>query len=160
MFVFFLCLFLFFSCEKTPEMISETKQIEYTDAELSRIAENARNTVSSFFLHLGRKSAGEYGFCVKYPFFPDGNSREGSEQIWLNDIHFKNGNYYGVLANNPQFIQDIKKGDVVIFNTDLITDWMYVRDKKIIGGFSIKYLLEKIPEDHRSEAQRELLKMF
>jgi len=156
----FLCAFLMFSCSGSSGVISETTQFEQTDPELQRIAEDARNTISSFFLHLGRKGAEEQSFCVKYSFDTAADSRIAAEQIWLTGVHFKNGNYYGVLANNPQFLDGRKKGDTVIFSADSVTDWMYVRDGKIIGGYSIKYLLEKIPEDQRNENQRNLLNMF
>jgi uncharacterized protein YegJ (DUF2314 family) len=54
----------------------------------------------------------------------------------------------------------MKKGDKVMFDTDTVTDWMYVRGGRIIGGDSIKYLLGKIPEDQRSDEERELLRML
>jgi uncharacterized protein YegJ (DUF2314 family) len=54
----------------------------------------------------------------------------------------------------------VNKGDTITIDTDKITDWMYVQDEKIIGGRSIKYLLEKIPENQRSDEQRKILLMF
>jgi uncharacterized protein YegJ (DUF2314 family) len=37
---------------------------------------------------------------------------------------------------------------------------MYTCGGKIIGGYSIKYLLENIPEDQLSEEQQKILDMF
>jgi uncharacterized protein YegJ (DUF2314 family) len=155
-----LCVFFFFSCDKQPvsEPPAETIQLDRTDAELQRIAENARSTLPSFFRHLARPGADVHSFCIKYPFISDDGAV--SEQLWLTGIRFKNGAYFGTLANAPQRLNKMKKGDTVSFSTDLITDWMYVREGKIIGGYSIKYLLEKTPEEQRSEEQRRLLQMF
>jgi uncharacterized protein YegJ (DUF2314 family) len=37
---------------------------------------------------------------------------------------------------------------------------MYVKDGQIVGGLSIKYLLEQIPKDRRTDVQDKLLGMF
>ena len=68
--------------------------------------------------------------------------------------------YYGIIDNTPFYISTMKKGDVVSFSAGDITDWMYISDGKIIGGRSIKYLLEQIAEHERSEEQRIILEMF
>ena len=144
-------------------------RVEQNDREMQRIAEDARNTLPGFFRHLNtagaahtsaRTSAGESGFCVKYPFAADDDSGVDTEQVWLTNIQFKNGVYYGVLANAPRYLRGRKRGDRVIFDTGAITDWMYIRDGKIIGGYSIERLLEQIPEDQRSDEERKLLRMF
>jgi uncharacterized protein YegJ (DUF2314 family) len=127
--------------------------------EILQIAEDARNTLSGFFRQLARGGGADH-FCVKYPFTVDEDSGIKTEQVWLTGIHFKNGVYYGILANTPRHLGNLKKGDKITFSMDEITDWMYVRGGKITGGDSIKYLLEKIPEYQRSEEERELLRMF
>ena len=157
--LFIFCAFLFFSCDKQPVSgPAEMVQLDRADAELQRIAENARSTLPSFFRHLARPGADVHSFCIKYPFISDDGIV--SEQLWLTGIRFKNGEYSGTLANAPRHLSKMKKGDTVSFSTDSITDWMYIREGKIIGGYSIKYLLEKTPEEQRSEEQRRLLQMF
>jgi uncharacterized protein YegJ (DUF2314 family) len=133
-------------------------QVEQDDEEILQIADDARNTLPGFFRHLNRPGAGEKQFCVKYPFATDDNS--GMEQMWLTGIYFKNGVYFGVLASSPRQLSGKKKGDTVIFEADGITDWMYIRGDKIIGGYSIKYLLEKIPPNQRNDREHKLLQMF
>ena len=131
-----------------------------TNGELLRIAENARETMPDFFRHLFRAAREEAKFCVKYPFKTDSGSGFSMEQLWLSDIRFKNGVYYGVLITSPLYIAGMKKGSEVIFSADEITDWMYTRNGKIVGGRSIKYLLEQIPQTRRSTEQRAILTMF
>ena len=162
-----LCVIFFFSCDKPPAPItldqqarSETMQTEQADGEILRIAEDARRTLPIFFRHLTRPEPNEGSFCVKYPFRADEQSGIVMEQIWLTGIHFKDGGYYGVIASSPLHINGLERGSTVTFDADAITDWMYVRNGKIAGGRSIKYLLEKIPERRRSEAQQEMLFMF
>jgi uncharacterized protein YegJ (DUF2314 family) len=153
---------LFFSCKNRPIQISgnATIHLNQDDEELAGIAENARDTLPLFFRHLLRPGEGEDGFRLKYPFRADSDSGFSMEQLWLEDIRFKDGVYYGLVANTPFYISAIKKGDIVSFSAGDITDWMYTDKGKIIGGFSIKYLLEQIPEHERSEEQRMVLKQF
>ena len=134
--------------------------VDQNDSELLRIAGEARNSLSVFFRHLNRAGAGERNFSVKYPFAADAGSGVDTEQIWLTGIRFRNGQYYGTLAGAPAHISGMKNGDTVTFIADNITDWMYVKDGKIIGGQSIKYLLERIPANSRSSGQNKLLEMF
>jgi uncharacterized protein YegJ (DUF2314 family) len=122
-----------------------------------QIAEDARDTLPGFFRHLNRRDTEDDHFCVKYPFAADEDSGINSEQIWLTGIHFKNGIYYGILANNPRHLNSMKKGDTVIFDMDGVTDWMYIRGGRIIGGDSIKYLLEQIPQHQLSDSEYKIL---
>jgi uncharacterized protein YegJ (DUF2314 family) len=137
------------------------------DRELARIADDARSTLPVFFRYLTTSGAGAGARAqagkdcyVKYPFMADEDSGVDREQVWLTGIQFDNGRYYGVLANAPRYVSGMKRGDRVMFDMDTITDWMYVRGGKITGGESIKYLLEKIPEDRRTDRERELLRML
>jgi uncharacterized protein YegJ (DUF2314 family) len=153
---------LLFSCKNRPIRISgnPTIHLNQDDEELVHIAESARDTLPIFFRHLLRPGEGQGGFRLKYPFRADSDSGFSMEQLWLEDIRFKDGVYYGLITNTPFYISAIKKGDIVSFSAGDITDWMYTDKEKIIGGLSIKYLLEQIPEHERSEEQRIVLKMF
>ena len=162
----FLCAALLLSCAKQPVLPAhdqtgaETVQTDRTDGEILRIAEEARRTLPVFFRHLTRAEAGEEGFSIKYPFKADEGAGIVMEQLWLTGIHFKDGNYYGTVAGDPVYISGMKKGDTAVFDEEMITDWMYIRNGKISGGRSIKYLIETIPESRRSEGQRKMLEMF
>jgi len=149
---------LFFSCDKNAvDRPSPEIEVDQSDKEIEKIAENARRALPTFFRNLTRPEAGADNFFVKYPLSADDG---GTEQVWLGNIHFKEGIYYGRLANMPKLQSGRKKNNLITFDPDKITDWMYIQNGKIIGGQSIKYLLEKIPENQRSEDQRKILLMF
>jgi len=167
--LFAICSLLFVilsSCDKNAtdafRRSSPAIEVDQNDEEIMRIAENARRALPTFFRKLARPEQGASNFCLKYPLNTDDGSVEPKvrEQVWLGGIHIKDGAYYGVLANTAKSVDGRKKGEAIIIDTDLITDWMYIKDGKIIGGRSIKYLLEKIPEEERKEDQRKILKMF
>ena len=164
--LFIILVLLFFpSCGRsndlTPEQIKETTMFtDKYDPDILLIEDNAQNSLSTFFRNLNRANSGDRNFFVKYPFLADDGSGIRVEQLWLTGIYYENGNYYGTLANSPMNISSLKKDDKVIFSTDSVTDWMYIQDGKIIGGQSIKYLLENIPEEERNDQQRNILQMF
>ncbi|MDR2158679.1 MAG: DUF2314 domain-containing protein [Treponema sp.] len=137
-----------------------TLHLNRDDPELQRIAENARSTLPVFIRRLQSPLEGDGNFRIKYPFRVDGGSVFGREQIWLENIGFKDGAYHGTLANTPFYVTALKAGNAVTFEIDDITDWMYTRHGKITGGLSIKYLLDQIPEHERDDEQRAILAMF
>jgi uncharacterized protein YegJ (DUF2314 family) len=158
--LFLLCSLFLFSCEKSSEPPEVTvMQVYQDDMEIVRIAEDARNTLPVFFRYLNRAGAGKDCY-VKYPFMADENSGVDREQLWLTGIQFSSGRYFGVLTGAPRHLSSMNRGDRVIFDMEGITDWMYVHGGKITGGESIKYLLEKIPENQRNDRERELLRML
>jgi uncharacterized protein YegJ (DUF2314 family) len=159
MLLLLLCANLFLSCQKPPQQ-ALTVHVEHPDGELLLIAEEARRALPVFFRHLSRAEAGGESFAIKYPFKANDGSGIAREQVWLTGIHFKDGLYHGILASEPLHLDGMKRGSTVTFDVDEITDWMFVQDGKIVGGRSVKYLLEQIPDNQRTGEQRRLLQMF
>ena len=137
-------------------------ELDGFDPEIQKISENARNTVSIFFTHLNMPEKGESGFAAKYAFPVEGEPVDSvsTEEVWLSSISLTDGKYYGVVTNSPKYLADMNRGDKVEFDASAISDWMFLRSGKIIGGYSIKYLLEKVPEAERSSDQKKILQMF
>ena len=130
------------------------------DPVLDEIALEARAAISDFIRHMRNPQKGEEQFRIKYPFPADSGSGIDKEYIWLSGITFKNGRYYGCVANRPYYISGIKEGSEAAFSMDDIADWMYLRNGKIVGGRSIKYLIEKIPPLDRDEEMERVLSSF
>jgi uncharacterized protein YegJ (DUF2314 family) len=150
-----------FPVKPVPVPIADlTRHLDRDDAARARIAGNARNTLPFFFRRLQRPLAGDGNFRIKYPLTADPGSGFGREQVWLADIRFKDRRYSGILASTPYYASGFARGDSILIDTEEITDWMFTQRGKITGGFSIKYLLEQIPEHERDEEQRRILKMF
>jgi uncharacterized protein YegJ (DUF2314 family) len=127
-------------------------QISGSDEQLHAIARRARETLPEFIRKLQNPGPGERDFRIKYPFRADTGSGFTDEHIWLTDITFKEGGYYGTIANQPYYVSRLNAGDQVSFYIDDISDWMYRRGEAIIGGLSIKYLIEQTPEIDRDAA--------
>ena len=120
--------------------------IKTDDEALNIIREKAQDAFPQFIRRLQSPSPGEDMFRVKYPFPADPGSGFTVEHLWLKDIRFRDGRYYGVVTNQPFHIAGINQGDLVPFLPDDISDWMYLKDGYIVGGLSIRYFISGIPE--------------
>ena len=130
------------------------------DRKMNAIITHARETVDLFLQHLHNPEGDETSFTIKYPFETDPGSEETVEHIWVSDIRAENNKYYGTISNDPFYIKRFTYGDIVEFDINNISDWMYMKGDKIIGGESIKLLIENTPANERTEDQKAILEMF
>jgi uncharacterized protein YegJ (DUF2314 family) len=137
-----------------------TTHQDSADQALEEIAREARETLPDFLRRLQSPRPGDGNFRVKYPFPVGEGSGFAREQLWLRDIGFEDGSYYGILSNDPYYIPNLKKKDRVSIDIEQISDWMYTRNGIIEGGRSIRYFLEQIPLPDRTEEEQALLEMF
>jgi uncharacterized protein YegJ (DUF2314 family) len=117
-----------------------------SDEALKEISRRARETLPVFIRKLQNPAEDEGNFRIKYPFASDPGSGFGHEHLWLGNITFKDGRYYGTILNKPYYIAGFSAGDLTAFDIDSISDWMYTKGNAILGGLSTKYLIERIPE--------------
>ncbi|MDR2403709.1 MAG: DUF2314 domain-containing protein [Spirochaetaceae bacterium] len=148
---------LLFSCEKKAQIPAAiprdpTLALSQSDEILREISLRAREELPVFIRKMQNPGLGEGDFMVKHPFPADERSGFRYEELWLGEIRFDHGRYSGVLVNQPYHISAYKAGDRVFFAIDDISDWMYTQDGQIIGGDSIRYLIEGIPELDRDAA--------
>jgi uncharacterized protein YegJ (DUF2314 family) len=162
--VLFLLLSLFpGGCKKTePPLFRReyTRRAPSGDAALEGIAREARRTLPLFWDRFRHPHRGEEQFSVKYPFAADPESGFSREYLWLGNIVFREGVYYGTVLNRPYHIRGLEAGMEVPFSFDDITDWMYRENGRIKGGRSVKYLIEEIPPLDREEELNRILPLF
>jgi len=79
---------------------------------------------------------------VRFP-----NPRNNGEHIWIAEVKkTADGRYSGKFANAPRDLPGKKAGDVAEFKEADISDWMFTRNGKIVGGETIKPLLKAMPK--------------
>jgi uncharacterized protein YegJ (DUF2314 family) len=84
-------------------------------------------------------------FLVKVV-FDDGDQRE---HIWLADVVFDGDKPSGVVANEPR-LPNLPFMKRVEFAPSYISDWMYVDDGYLIGGFTTRVIRDRMtPEDRQ-----------
>jgi uncharacterized protein YegJ (DUF2314 family) len=110
------------------------------DVQMDRATQRARRTVPQFVDALQHPAPGDRDFAVKKLFVKDGKA----EHIWLTDIHFTGNRFHGLVDNHPRDIAGLKVGDKVSVNPNEISDWLYVHDGQLVGGYTLRVLLTEL----------------
>jgi uncharacterized protein YegJ (DUF2314 family) len=118
--------------------------VRSANAEMNAAIVHARDTLPSFWASYEAPKSSETGHSLKVR-FP--TSRSDGEHIWMSDVKkLPNGSYSGRFANQPRDLPGKRAGDLVEFKQADISDWMFMRNGKIVGGETIKPLLKSMPK--------------
>ncbi|WP_298103185.1 DUF2314 domain-containing protein [Bradyrhizobium sp.] len=118
--------------------------VRAADAEMNAAIAHARDTLPTFWASYDAPKPTEYGHCLKVRFAGDGYV----EQIWMADVEkLPDGKYSGRFGNDPDNLPGKNIFDQAEFEQADITDWMFMRNEKIVGGETIKLLLKSMPKE-------------
>ena len=113
-------------------------QIEKEDAELKAAVETARKRWKEFEKAFAAGTGVNHS--VKFKF---SDKKNGSEFMWVSVDKIDGDTVVGKLSNVPNFLTNVKEGDIVKRPSSEIEDWLYIEDKKMVGGFSIQVLQDR-----------------
>jgi len=121
------------------------------DTEMNEAIKTANQTLDKFNDALKSCNPDFYYFALKTRF----ETPNGGEHIWVSNITFENNKYFGVVDNLPETTTDVKIGDTIQIVNDNISDWMYVDNQKLHGGFTIRLLRKRMTEPERKQFDAE-----
>jgi uncharacterized protein YegJ (DUF2314 family) len=112
----------------------------------------ARNTVQTFIDNLNQPKENQRDFSLKVRF------EEGDkvEHMWLMEIKYNQGKFVGKLNNDPVDMKKVKFGDEVEVGLDRVSDWVFIEDGKMKGGYTTKVLLREMSEEERKRTLESL----
>ena len=119
-------------------------------AAMQKAVAKARKTVGEFVNALQHPTPGETDFEVKKPFVQKGDV----EHIWLSEVTFVGGHFQGKVDNEPAKILGLKPGQVVSVNPDEISDWVYIKNGKLVGGYTIRAHYNELTPEQKQEFDR------
>lgn len=134
---------VFCSCESTPP--DTLIQGGYDEQEMEAAIARARSEVDFFIAEFEQGNGTD--FSVKAPIEDGGET----EHFWLTDITYANGEFRGLIGNDPGMVTNVKIGQEWTIKKSEISDWMFMRDGKIHGNYTMRPLLKTMPDD---EAER------
>lgn len=119
--------------------------VEDEDPSLRAATAQARKTVDEFIARLEKPAAPESFFSVKV------RLQEGRvvEHLWLGHVRFDGQKFTGTLDNNPDWLARTKAGSTHEVAPDQISDWMIMENNRLIGGYTIRALRDKVPPVQR-----------
>ena len=114
------------------------------NAEMNAAIAKGRATLPTFWASYDAPKPSETGHSLKVR-FP--NPRNNGEHIWMAEVKkTADGRYSGRFANAPRDLPGKKAGDMAEFREADISDWMFMRNGKIVGGETIRPLLKAMPK--------------
>jgi uncharacterized protein YegJ (DUF2314 family) len=113
-----------------------------SDAEMAGAIAKARATLPTFWASYEAPKPSETGHSLKVR-FPTGRNR--GEHIWMMEVkRLPDGGFSGRFGNAPRDLPGKREGDLAEFRDADITDWMFMRNGRIVGCETMKPLLKSM----------------
>lgn len=115
--------------------------VEEDDAEMNAAIATARASLPNFWRVFLKPERGEHDFALKVKI----TDSHGTEHFWATDIENRNGKIKGTINNDPNIVKAVKLGSRIDILEADISDWMYLREQKMVGNFTLKPLFKQMP---------------
>jgi len=120
------------------------------DPKMLAAMEKARSTLDEFLAALNSPKTSQSGFAVKMPI----RDQKHVEHMWISPVRYGDGQFTGVINNEPLDVKSVKLGDEWKVAKSEISDWMYVDSGKLVGGYTIRVLRDAMPANKRTDFDR------
>ncbi len=134
------------------EPLPVTWLVKGDDPQMAEAFAEARSTIEQFIQALQNPKPSQSLFSVKVP-IGDG---ENIEYIWLHSVQIQGSRFMGIVDNEPSISTDVSVGDRVSVAREEISDWMYVEEGKLTGGFTLHALRNGMSQRERFEFDRSM----
>lgn len=121
--------------------------IKSEDAEMLAAIQQARDSFKIFLDAFLTPKPKQSAFLVKIAFVKGSDV----EHIWLADLELGGAKPTGVIAN-PPVRKDLKFRQRVEIDFTYLSDWMYVEDGKLVGGFTTRLLRNRMSPEEKKQA--------
>ncbi len=126
--------------------------IDEKDPAMAAAIAYARDSLPHFWQAFERRENGENGFCLKVG-ISDSTCRES---FWATGIERKDGQIFGTIDNEPNFVRNVRSGQRIVIPEADIVDWFYSRAGKMVGNFTLRILAGNLPPEQADVYLRKL----
>ncbi len=147
-----LSLVAFTGCSRQDKEAENYTHVDSEDVAMNAAIAKAKATTADFLQAFHAQKPGTTNFSVKkaYP-VPGG----GQEHMWIDVLSESNGVIEGQIDNDAEETKAVKLGQKVSVNISEISDWFYMDGKKLIGGYTIRYFIDKMSPNDRETYLKE-----
>ena len=138
-------------CTETNDALDTVLPVHADDSEMNAAKIKARNTIEEFFV--ARHEQGQDFQGLVKVMFEDKYSGD-AEHMWVLVLSCENSRFSGVLTSPPARLTNMSQGDEVEFSLEQISDWMYPRDGKAIGAYTVRVLRNRLSPAQREQHDR------
>jgi|HubBroStandDraft_6_1064221.scaffolds.fasta_scaffold239430_2 uncharacterized protein YegJ (DUF2314 family) len=135
------------SHQRSPDKVIH---VSPDDPRMNAAIEKARASVGTFIAALQSPKPGQVGFNVKAQFEDGGKV----EHIWLDHVTYDGTNFQGTIDNEPEMVKNVKNGQRVTVAPAEISDWMYIENRKLVGGETVRALRDRLSPAERANMDK------
>jgi uncharacterized protein YegJ (DUF2314 family) len=117
----------------------------YDEQEMEAAIARARNEVDSFIAEMSKGNGTNFSVKVAV------EDKDETEHFWLTKIVYRKGKFEGVIDNDPGMVSNVKRGQKWSVEKAEISDWLFMRDGKMYGNYTIRPLLKTMPEEEAAK---------
>ncbi len=130
-----------------PYPADRVTKVADDDPRMNGAMEKARSSVGEFITALKSPQAGQTEFTVKMA-FSDGSN---TEHMWLAPVTFDGETFHGPVSNDPASVGNVRMGQRAEVSPTKISDWMYLDQGKVVGGYTLRVLRDTLSPKERVE---------
>jgi uncharacterized protein YegJ (DUF2314 family) len=108
------------------------------DSEMNAAIAKARGSLPRFWQAFDHPGSGESDFSLKVKI----TDPKGTEHFWMSDLERKDGKIFGTINNDAEIVGSVKFGDRIPISETDISDWMYMRNGKMFGNYTMRPLFK------------------
>lgn len=123
------------------------------DEDMNAAIQEAIRTFPFFMRAMQQPDSSLTDFAVKMKFAKGDVNRE---HRWVSDLHMIGGQLFGVLKDDPLHADGMESGDTLRVIRDDISDWMYLKNGKLQGGYTMKAKYNKMDENNKRKFREAL----
>ena len=119
-----------------------TVDVQANDPEMTAAIAKARETLPAFWEAFDKRARGENRFALKVRI----TDKRGTEYFWVTGIERRDERIFGTINNDPNIVASVKLGERIEISEVDISDWLYMRDGKMVGNRTVRPLFKKMPK--------------
>ena len=122
------------------------------DPQAQAAATEARTQITNFLTAMRSPALNQSNFIIGAEF----PSEDVTEFLWVGYLEYREGEFKGLVATPPKRSTNLTNGQPVQVPLSNVTDWAYVEEGKLIGGFSIRLFRSRMSEPQKQSYDAEL----
>jgi uncharacterized protein YegJ (DUF2314 family) len=129
-----------FACNQKQDLKPDTLIKDgYNETEMDAAIKRAQSETDTFLKELANPTGTMH--AVKAPITDD----NGTEHFWINELIYKDGEFEGVINNDPGIVKNVKLGQKWKIKKEDISDWTFMKNDKLYGNYTMRPLLKTLP---------------
>jgi uncharacterized protein YegJ (DUF2314 family) len=121
------------------------------DKAMDQAVNHAQRSLGFFIVALKAKKPGDSSFEIKKG-FADGDK---VEHLWIDRLTWDGKNFRGRINNRPLDVKNVQQNETVIVAPRDVTDWMFVKGGKLMGGYTTRVLYKRLSATDKAQFDKE-----